>query len=61
MDNKNATLSFSFYSDDYPDIDLTFHCDENLTMEELIDYFKRFVYAMSFSSEAIEKYFSKDH
>lgn len=49
MDNKNATISFSFYPDDYPDVDLTFHCDEDLTMKELIDYFKRFAYAMSFT------------
>ena len=60
MDNKNATISFSFYPDDYPDVDLTFHCDEDLTMKELIDYFKRFAYAMSFTQSTIKEYFNED-
>lgn len=55
---KNATLSFSFYPDPehHPDIDLTFHCSEDLSFQELLDFFKRFAMAMSFSPETIEKY-----
>ena len=56
MDSKNATLSFSFYPESYPDVDLTFHCDEDLTLEELVDYFRRFVIALEYSPESVDKY-----
>jgi len=60
-EEKNATISFSFYSKDYPDVYLSFSCDEDLNMEELVDYFKRFAYAMSFAPGTIEKYLSEDY
>ena len=55
-ETKNATLSFTFYPTHYPDVDLTFHCSEDLSFQELLDFFKRFAMAMSFSPETIEKY-----
>jgi len=60
-ENKNATLNFSFYPDDYPDVDLSFHCSEDLDMAELVDYFKRFVYAIGFAPGTVEKYLSEDY
>lgn len=60
MDNKNATLSFSFYSEDYADVDLTFHCDEDLTFEELLSYFRRFAIALTFSQETIDRYLGEE-
>lgn len=61
MDNKNATLSFSFYPEDYADVDLTFHCDEDLTFEELLSYFRRFAIALTFSQETIDRYLGEEN
>lgn len=58
---KNATISFGFYSKDYPDVYLCFNCDEDLDMEQLVDYFKRFAYAISFAPGTIEKYLGEDY
>jgi len=52
--DKNATLNFSFYSDDYPDVDLSFQCSEDLTLNELISFFRRFAIALSFSPKSVE-------
>jgi hypothetical protein len=60
-EEKNATISFSFYSKDYPDVYLSFGCSEDLNMEQLVDYFKRFAYAMSFAPGTVEKYLSEDY
>ena len=60
-EEKSATISFSFYSKDYPDIYLSFSCDEDLDIEELVDYFKRFAYAMSFAPGTIEKFLGEDY
>ena len=60
-EEKNATISFSFYSKDYSDVYLSFSCDEDLNMAELVDYFKRFAYAMSFAPKTIDKYLSEDY
>lgn len=60
MEEKNATLSFSFYPEHYPDVDLSFHCNEDLSFDELVDYFKRFAVAMSYSPQTIEKYLGED-
>lgn len=57
---KNATVNFSFRSEDYPDVDLSFDCNEDLTMSELVDFFKRFAVAMSFSSKTVEDYLGED-
>ena len=61
MDNKNATLSFSFYPENYPDVDLTFHCDEDLTFTELLNYFRRFAIALTFSQETIDRYLGEEN
>ena len=58
--NKNATLNFSFYPEDYPDVDLTFHCSEDLTMSELVSFFRRFAIALSFSPKSIDDYFGEE-
>lgn len=60
MKDSNARINFSFYSDNYPDIDLTFNCNEDLAFCELLDYFRRFAIAMSFSPTIIEKYLGED-
>ncbi len=60
-EEKNATISFSFYSKDYPDVYLSFSCGEDLDMEQLVDYFKRFAYAISFAPGTIEKYLGEDY
>lgn len=59
-EDKNATISFSFYPEHYPDVDLSFHCNEDLSFDELVDYFKRFAVAMSYSPQTIEKYLGED-
>lgn len=59
-EEKNATLSFSFYPEHYPDVDVTFHCSEDFTFSELLDYFKRFAIALSFNPETVEKYFNNE-
>lgn len=56
---KNASVNFSFYPETHPDVDLSFHCSEDLTLGQLINYFKIFAIALSFSSESVEKYFNK--
>lgn len=58
--DKNAALIFSFYPDDYPGISLTFNCNEDLSMSELVDFFKRFAIAMSFSPQTVENYLGED-
>ena len=50
---KNAYLRFVFEPQNYPEVDLTFHCNEDLTYDELLDYFKRFAMAMSYSSKTV--------
>ena len=57
---KNATLSFSFYPEHYSDVDLTFHCSEDLTMSELVNFFRRFAIALSFSPKTIEDYLGEE-
>lgn len=57
---KNATVNFSFRSEDYPDVDLSFDCNEDLTMSNLVDFFKRFAIAMSFSPQTVEDYLGED-
>lgn len=57
---KNATIGFSFYPEHYPDVDLTFHCSEDLTMSELISFFRRFAIALSFSPKTIEDYLGEE-
>lgn len=58
--DKNATLSFSFYPKHYSDVDLTFHCNEDLNFEELLSYFRRFALALSFSQETVDKYLGEE-
>lgn len=57
---KNATVNFSFRSEDYPDVDLSFDCNEDLTMSDLVNFFKRFAIAMSFSPQTVEDYLGED-
>ena len=58
---KNATLSFSFYPDnDRTDVDLTFHCSADLDFEELLNYFRRFAIALSFSPTTVEKFLGEE-
>ena len=59
-EEKNATLSFSFYPEHYPEIDLTFHCSEDLTMGELVSFFRRFAIAMSFTPQTVEDYLGEE-
>ena len=57
---KNATVNFSFRSEDYPDVDLSFECNEDITMSELVNFFRRFAIAMSFSPKTVEDYLGED-
>jgi len=59
-ENKNATISFSFYPEDYADVDLTFRCSEDLDFGELLSYFRRFAIALSFSPTTIDKYLGEE-
>ena len=59
-EHKNATLSFSFYPEHYSDVDLTFHCNEDLDFEELLSYFRRFALALSFSQGTVDKYLGEE-
>lgn len=59
-EEKNATLNFSFYPEHYPDVELTFHCSEDLTMSELVNFFRRFAIALSFSPKTIEDYLGEE-
>ena len=58
--NKNASLSFTFHPENYADVDLTFYCSEDLSFDELLDFFKRFAIAMSFTPETIKNYFGEE-
>ena len=55
MEEKNAMLTFGFYSEDCPDIFLSFNCSEDLIFDELVDFFKRFAVAMGYENEIIER------
>jgi hypothetical protein len=59
-EDKNATLNFTFYPEHYPDVDLTFHCNEDLSFQELLDFFRRFALAMSFSPQTVKDYLGED-
>lgn len=54
-ENKTATINFSYYPTHYPDVDVTFRCDEDLNFSELVDYFRRFALAMSYSPTTVDK------
>ena len=60
METKNATLRFVWEPDDYPEVDMTFRCDEDMTFSELIDFFKRFAIAMTYSPQVIDKYLNHE-
>lgn len=47
---KNATLKFIFEPDGYPDVNLEFRCDRDLSYDELVDFFKRFAVAVGYCS-----------
>ena len=53
--NKNATLRFVWTPEDYPEVDLTFKCDENLSISELVVFFKRFAIAMGYIPEQVNE------
>jgi len=55
---KNAYLKFEWHPKDYPDVELEFYIDENPSCEEALDYFKRFLVAMSFDPLTVEKFTS---
>ena len=38
-----------------------FNCNEDLDMEQLLDYFKRFAYAINFAPGTVEKYLGEDY
>ena len=61
MENKNAVLTFSFYPEHYPNINLTFNCDEDLEFSTLVDYFRRFALAMTYSSKTIDEYLGEEN
>lgn len=53
-------LTFGFYSKDYPDVYLSFNCPEDLNLEDLVDFFKRFAVAIGYASETIERVFDEE-
>ena len=60
MENSNARIELEFNSDDYPDIDLTFYCDEDLTLGELASFFRKFAFAMGYAEESINEYIKEE-
>ena len=60
MEEKNAMLTFGFYSEDYPDVFLSFNCSEDLIFDDLVDFFKRFAAAMGYENETIEHVFDEE-
>lgn len=60
MEEKNARLTFGFYPKDYPDVFLNFNCSEDLNLEDLADFFKRFAVAIGYSFETIERVFDEE-
>lgn len=56
METKNATLRFVWEPDDYQEVDMSFRCDEDMTFFELVDFFKKFAIAMSYSPETVNRY-----
>ncbi len=59
-EEKNAMISFSFYPKDYSDVYLSFNCSEDLDFEDLVDFFKRFAFALGYSPNTIEAYLSEN-
>ena len=57
---KNASLHFWFQPEDYPSVDLTFDCNEDLSFSELVSFFRKFAIAMSFSPATIDKYLGEE-
>lgn len=57
---KNATLRMVWEPEDYPSVDMEFTVDEDTPLEDFIDYFKRFLFAVSFPNTLIEKRLSDD-
>ena len=57
---KNARLRFQFDPEDYPEVDLEFEVNEDLTFDELVNFFKRFAYVMGYSEKTIEKYLREE-
>lgn len=57
---KNATLRMVWEPEDYPNVDIEFTVDEDMPLEDFVDYFKRFLVAVSFPNTLIEKRLSDD-
>jgi len=57
---KNAYLRFEWHPEDYPDVELEFDIDEDPSCLEVIDYFKKFLIAMSFPSQTVEEKFTSN-
>lgn len=60
MEKTTGRIEFEFHSDNYPDIDLTFYCDEDLTLGELASFFRKFAFAMGYAEESINEYVKED-
>ena len=57
---KNASIHFWFQSEDYPNVDLTFDCNEDLSFDELVGFFRKFAFAMSYHPNTIDKYLGEE-
>ena len=57
---KNATLRMVWEPEDYPSVDMEFTVDEDMPMEDFIDYFKKFLSAVSFPPDLIEERLPND-
>lgn len=57
---KNATLRMVWEPEDYPNVDMEFTVDEDMPLEDFIEYFKKFLSAVSFPNTLIEQRFSDD-
>ena len=58
---KNARLRLQFDPEDYPSVDLEFEVNEDLTLFELLDFFKKFAYAMGYCVGPIEKFIDENY
>lgn len=57
---KNATLRMVWEPEDYPNVDMEFTVDEDMPLEDFIDYFKKFLSTVSFPASLIEERLPND-
>ena len=60
MEKSTARLEFSFYPTSYNNVNLSFDCDQDMTLDEFKSFCMRMAYAMSYPASSIEEVFGSD-